>query len=992
VRKSGRITGVRVVWHAGGMPGSGADVEENPTPKRLMVMLVVPRLIRSTTGGDSRPPRAPFHRKPNHCEPVLREPSLRTTGRPLAAGLLGLGLFLTASISTAADLAETTRLFRTGEYAACAEAAAEGIAASEYNENFRTLKLRSELALGRYADALASLDAALAKLPYSVQVKWLGIDVCRFNDDEERAARLNAEIAELVRQQSWRYGDVVNEVVLAQYLLANKVDPKQVLDGLLADVKRRQPGYVEAWLVRGHLALAKHDYQLAGDAFQQAVKLDAENADAHYGVARAFAPSDGAKAEEALQLALEKNPRHVESLLLLADEQIDAEQYEAASQRLTEATRINPHHPRALALRAVIGHLQNQPDQEQRHREAALKHWTKNPEVDHLIGRKLSQKYRFAEGESYQRKALELDPGYLPAKMQLADDLLRLGREEEGLVLAEEVYAADTYNIHAYNLVTLQESLARFRTLEEDGILVRMEAREADLYGSRVMELFQRAKATLAPKYEVELEGPIIVEIFPRQQDFAIRTFGLPGGAGFLGVCFGTVITANSPASQGASPSNWEATLWHEFCHVVTLTKTKNKMPRWLSEGISVYEERQADPTWGQTMNPQYRAMLLGDDLVPVSELSGAFLAPQSALHLQFAYYESSLAVEFLIEKYGLDTLKRVLVDLGVGMPINESLARYTGSLAALDAEFAKFARERAGALAPEADWSEPELPQRASAELITDWLKDHPNNYLALQRLAQAQVAAKDWNGALATADRLQKLYPGDGSSAGSHALAALVHRERGDKAEERAALDRLAALVDDDLATFARLGELAAEAENWELARTCALRQLAVNPLLPAPHRSAARAAEELNDWPLAVASYTALLRLDPLDPADLHLRLSQTLTSTGDLTGAKRHALWALEETPRFRAAQDQLLKVLAQLPATELPVNQLPATGATERPAESPTTEPTSPSEAQPSTTPPPASPGGSSAPPATPTSPAPGATEPPPTEPGTAPPR
>ena len=93
--------------------------------------------------------------------------------------------------------------------------------------------------------------------------------------------------------------------------------------------------------------------------------------------------------------------------------------------------------------------------------------------------------------------------------------------------------------------------------------------------------------------------------MFPQQQDFAIRTFGLPGGAGFLGVCFGTVITANSPASQGASPTCWEATLWHEFCHVVTLNKTNNKMPRWLSEGISVYEERQADKTWGQTMTPQ---------------------------------------------------------------------------------------------------------------------------------------------------------------------------------------------------------------------------------------------------------------------------------------------------------------------------------------------------------------------------------------------------
>src|SRR4029079_15532128 len=111
--------------------------------------------------------------------------------------------------------------------------------------------------------------------------------------------------------------------------------------------------------------------------------------------------------------------------------------------------------------------------------------------------------------------------------------------------------------------------------------------------------------------------------------------------------------------------------------HVVTLTKTNNKMPRWLSEGISVYEECQADKTWGQVMNPKYRAMLLGDGFVPISKLSGAFLSPPKTLHLQFAYFESSLALQYLVEKYGIETLTRVLLDLGAGMPINDSLARY---------------------------------------------------------------------------------------------------------------------------------------------------------------------------------------------------------------------------------------------------------------------------------------------------------------------------
>ena len=39
---------------------------------------------------------------------------------------------------------------------------------------------------------------------------------------------------------------------------------------------------------------------------------------------------------------------------------------------------------------------------------SALVPWGTNPEVDHLIGTKLSQNYRFAKGAEYQRKALQV--------------------------------------------------------------------------------------------------------------------------------------------------------------------------------------------------------------------------------------------------------------------------------------------------------------------------------------------------------------------------------------------------------------------------------------------------------------------------------------------------------------------------------------------------------------------------------------------------------
>ena len=60
----------------------------------------------------------------------------------------------------------------------------------------------------------------------------------------------------------------------------------------------------------------------------------------------------------------------------------------------------------------------------------------------------------------------------------------------------------------------------------------------------------------------------------------------------------------NSPAGTGAATVNWRSVLWHEYTHVVTLGLTRNRIPRWLSEGISVHEELARDPHLGSSDDP----------------------------------------------------------------------------------------------------------------------------------------------------------------------------------------------------------------------------------------------------------------------------------------------------------------------------------------------------------------------------------------------------
>jgi len=546
----------------------------------------------------------------------------------------------------AEDIDVAREQFKTGQYKKCLELTRKAIEDSTYRtrRHLWILMIESLMATGQYDEAAKEVDLALLRYPMSSRLLKLGHKAHQCCGQTERASEMLQKIYRYGGSFKIEFWDPPDLVALGETLLLLGSEPRIILEQLFNRASKIDPNCREAYLAAAALALDKQDYDLAAKQYRKALGQFGDDPDMHCGLAKAFYHSDRNLMIKSLDAAIFINPNHVPSLLLLAEHQIDCEDYTSADKLLDKALAVNPWHPETWALRAVISHLSNDPNEVKNCRTNALKFWPTNPVVDYLIGKKLSQKYRFTEGAAYQRQALKFDTRYLAAKSQLAEDLLRLGDETQGWNLAEEVYKADQYNVLAYNLVNLRDNMSKFKTLNTDGFIIKMDQLEEAVYGKRVLELLQEAKSQLCKKYDFELNESVTLELFPNQQDFAVRTFGMPGGDGFLGVCFGNVITANSPRASRAL--NWESTLWHEFCHVVTLNLTHNKMPRWLSEGISVYEEIQRNPTWGQHMNSEYRKMILAGELVPISKLSSAFLSPPTPMHLQFAYYQSSLVVD----------------------------------------------------------------------------------------------------------------------------------------------------------------------------------------------------------------------------------------------------------------------------------------------------------------------------------------------------------
>ncbi|QDT89425.1 peptidase MA family metallohydrolase [Gimesia algae] len=817
------------------------------------------------------------------------------------------------------DLEECERLLNSGQYQACLAKTEVAILKKTYGSEWPLLKATAELAVGQYAEAKQTIDAGLKRYSWSLPLRLKAYEIYQLNNEHEAAEEFLNSIHELASRSAWRYTDASSLIALGQASLLKKADPALVLESFYDRAINEYPDHKDAYLASGKLALAKHDFILAQETFEAAAKIIPEDPDLLFGLAKALQTGSPERSDKLMSQVLSINPQYIPVHLEHIYRCIHSEQYSEAKQRVDAVLDINPHQAEAWCCLAVIAHFEHRPHDETAYYCQALSHHNQNPQVDYQIGKALSEHYRFSEGAAYQRQALQKDSKFIPARIQLAQDELRLGREVSGWEHALLAHQQDGYDTTTFNLLELKDQLASFKTLEDETFIVRMEAREAEVYGTEVLKLLHAAKQTLSKKYDLELDQKITVEIFPNPDDFAVRTFGMPAVSGYLGVCFGKVITANSPASQAEHPTNWQSVLWHEFCHVVTLELTKNKMPRWISEGLSVYEERQKNPLWGETMVPQYRDMILKGETTPISELSSAFQNPKSSLHIQFAYYQSSMVVEYLINEFGFDAMKSILNDLRAGIPVNVAIERRTKSLGELEQDFATYLKAEAEIFAPEVDWSEQDLTALTSDDTkrFDDWIREHPQHFqglMAYSRILEEENRTVELE---TTLKKLVELYPQyTGADNACLRLVELYQKqERFDL--EQSFLEQYAKYNPNALAVFQRLATLYQQQENWEAVYQACQDANAINPLDQETQQRLAIACIQLNRQPEAIAAYQAILALEPHNPAETHYQLARLLQDTHKQK-AKRHTLIALEQAPRFRAAHQLLLELTANTP--------------------------------------------------------------------------
>jgi len=117
-----------------------------------------------------------------------------------------------------------------------------------------------------------------------------------------------------------------------------------------------------------------------------------------------------------------------------------------------------------------------------------------------------------------------------------------------------------------------------------------------------------------------------------------------------------------------------EQIIRHELTHIVLGTVfKKGYLPRWLNEGLAMYEAKE----WEFVNNIKVGEAYLTRKLLPLSSLIYTF--PRDEGQVQLAYAQSFDTILFMMNEYGKDKVNRLITELAQGTNINLAFKKSLG-------------------------------------------------------------------------------------------------------------------------------------------------------------------------------------------------------------------------------------------------------------------------------------------------------------------------
>ena len=776
---------------------------------------------------------------------------------------------------------------RTGEYTKAREKFEAWAAANPNAGPVRLAAGRINRLLGNYDRALPHFDTILTFVNVGVAAQYEKAAVLDESGKHDEAVALYRKLYDNFANGIIRATSDYLPIIRTMWALGGSANFHDAND-LLKILTKADPRNAEAFVAWGDLFAEKYNEPEAIASYRDALKIDPNMPEAHLGLAKTLAATEPEKAGAELENAMTTNPNLMDGHLLIAEQQIDAEQYDKAKEEIGKALAVNPKSAEALSLLASISFVQNNTADFDKYVKQVLETNAHYSKLYDLLAESCEHLRLYKETVDFSREALMLNPQDWGAMGTLGINLLRIGQEEAGRQALDDAFKNDSFNRPVYNTLDVLDKLDQhFTKFDTPHFRVKLYEKEVATLRPYVSEILERAYDTLSEKYGFKPAAPIIFEMYADTDDFAVRTFGLPGFDA-LGVSFGHLFIMDSPTSRKPDYFNWGSTLWHEFTHVISLEMTDHKVPKWFSEGLSVYEERHGFTGWGDRMKLPFLQAMQAKKFLPVAQMNDGFLHPKYPNQVLVSYYQASLICDFIELKGGFPAIRKMLLLYKANKTTPEVFQETLGmTLDQFDSEFFKWVNDKVKDIDVKAFTDLMNSGEEALAKGDTDkgieilsksiqMYPEYTDEHNAYEPLADAYLKKGDKNAAIETL----KKYVGYSDTAfkGNFKLAGLL-LESGDIAGARHAFETAVYIRPMDLEEHQKFGDLL-------------LNQKQYGP---------------------AVREFEALIALNAPDKAGTYTKLAESDFGRGDRQSAKANVLKALEVAPSYAPALELLLKV-------------------------------------------------------------------------------
>ena len=701
-------------------------------------------------------------------------------------------------------------------------------------------------------------------------------------------------------------------------------------NGLFIEAAERNPVPISVYVDWGNLYLEKYNGAEAETIFQDALKSEEESPewsrwkkDAVYvGLAEALRAQFKGGVAELLESALKLNPENLEIHALKGSMAIVEENWSAVAKWLDQGLEKNANYLPLLELKAVEHHFRGDVELFEQAAERISSINPQSGDLHEILADLSVMKRRLEDAVEFYRESIRRNPRQWSALGSLGINLLRLGREEEGKQVLERAYANDPYSISTVNTLRLLDSFDRFHSFETEHFSVRLHQKEAAALRPYIEELLERSLSTLEQKYRHEISGKYLFEMYPDHEDFAVRTLGLPG-LGALGATFGRILAMDSPSARKKGSFHWGSTLWHEMAHVVILSLSANRVPRWFTEGISMMEEKLAGAGWGEYLTQSFVRAYKDGELLPLGELNSGFERPKTRRQLEISYLQAGWVCEFLGSRYGVDKLRELVVAFGEGETTEVTFQKVLGEpMAEIEKLFLEEMEQTLTPLVHSLNRPEAPTPKKEEGS-ETDPLEDmktavekDPENYFLNLALGEKLHESGDSEGAIPFLEKSVDLFPPYAEKGSAYDLLLQIYEAKEDLPKVEETLSRWWKVAPKFPENALRLAEVLLQRNAIEETIQCLEEVPYVDPLNKELHQMLGDLYLKTDRADVAVREFQVLLNLQPIDSSEAHFQLGRALYQKGDLEAARRQALLSLEIAPSYQKAQKLLLELVRQ----------------------------------------------------------------------------